>query len=168
MAFFREPTFNEVALKSGCMDSAAVRNGLVLGSWKRQSREEAEWIAEKAINLSGWLKAKEKDNLDPRLTALANKAIDEASIEVIKRAQDILRNNPELVPKANAKFFVWSDATKTKWRQVFGCAPPLPRSLAVLADGNRKALQENSKLLSDIVAKKRFRFGPLEKPKEKT
>lgn len=94
--FFREPTFNEVALKSGCVDQSSVRIGLTLGFWESQSLEEAKSTAEKAINLAGWLKFKEKNEPNPQLIALAKKAIDASSMDVIKRTKVILKNYPDL------------------------------------------------------------------------
>jgi hypothetical protein len=159
-AFLREPTFNEVALKSGCMDSSTVRIGLTLGSWKCKSAEEAEWTAEKAIDLAGWLKVKEKGDLDPRLIKSANKAIEAASIDVVKKAQDILRNYPELVADVTVKGVSWPDEMKTKWVKVFGCAPPIPRYLREMAENSRRLLLANEETLS-ALSKKRFPFNKI-------
>lgn len=122
--FFREPTFNEVVLKSGCLDAQTVRVGLTLAGWKEQSIEDAKWKAKKAINLSAWLCFKQIGKMDPSLIAIVNEAVDKAPIEAIKRAQLILKNYPQLVPTINPTELSWPDETKQKWIQTFGSNPP--------------------------------------------
>ena len=125
--FFREPTPNEVALKSGCLDSQIIRLGLLFAGWKEgQSIEEAKWTAEEAINLATWLRFNESGELNPQLIASSKKAIDKASMSAIAKAQVILKNYPELVPRINAGKLEWPDETKNKWMQVFGSEPPAP------------------------------------------
>ena len=87
--FFLEPTSNEVALKSDRLDSITLKIGLTLGFWKNQTPQEAKDVAEKAINLTGWLKIRESGELNIQLVALSNEAVNAASLEVIRRAQHI-------------------------------------------------------------------------------
>lgn len=124
--FFREPTFNEVVLKTGFLNSQWLRTGLHLCGWKSESEEEAKRTAEEAINLAAWLGFKESGELNPQLIALSKKAINNASTSAIAKAQVILKNFPELVPKINAGKLGWPDETKKKWIQVFGSEPPAP------------------------------------------
>jgi hypothetical protein len=128
LRFFREPTFNEVAIKSGCLDAQNLRIGLTFAGWKTQYPEEAKWTAEKAINLAGWLQFKENGELNPQLIALSKKAIDAASMDAIGRAQVILKNYPDLVPKVNGTELKWPDETKIKWIEIFGGEPPASQS----------------------------------------
>lgn len=121
--FFREPTFNEVALKSGCLNAQRLRDYLVLTYWRDDS-EWAERTAEQAINLAAWLRFKQNGELDPQLIALCKKAIDSASMDALARARLILKTYPELVPKINAGKLEWPEETKKKWIQVFGSEPP--------------------------------------------
>jgi hypothetical protein len=121
--FFREPTFNEVVLKSGCLDAQTVRVGLTLAGWKEQSIEAAKWTAEIAINLSAWLRFK-SGKMDPPLIAIANEAIDKAPIVAMEKAQLILKTYPPLVPTINSTELSWPDETKQKWIQLFGSDPP--------------------------------------------
>ncbi len=122
--FFREPTFNEVVLKSGCLDTQTVRVGLILAGWEEQSMEAAKLNAERAINLSAWLLCKQSGKMDPSLIAIANEAVDKAPIEAIKKAQFILKTYPQLVPAINSIELSWPDETKQKWIQTFGSNPP--------------------------------------------
>jgi hypothetical protein len=122
--FFREPTFNEVVLKSGCLDAETVKIGLFLAGWKEQSMEADKWNAERAINLSAWLRFKQIGKMDPSLIAIANEAIDKAPIAAIKKAQLILKNYPQLVPTIHSIDLSWPDETKQKWIQTFGSNPP--------------------------------------------
>ena len=122
--FFREPTFNEVALKSGCLNAQRLRDYLVLTYWRDDS-EWAERTAEQAINLAAWLRFKESGELEPQLIALCKKAIDSSSMDALARARLILKTYPELVPTINQGKFEWPDETKKKWIEVFGSKPPI-------------------------------------------
>ena len=124
--FFREPTLNEVALKSGCLDLGILRRGLTLSSWKSVSEEEAKRTAEAAINLAGWLWLKEKGEFTPLLFSLYKKSFESASMSVIGKAQIILKNYPDLVPKVSGEALRWPDETKRKWTELFGVRPPVP------------------------------------------
>jgi hypothetical protein len=126
--FFREPTFNEVVIKSGCLDSQTIRVGLILAGWKEQSVEEAKWTAERAISLAAWLGFKESGELDPQLIALSKEAIDKALTEVIEKARHVLKSYPQLVPTISSSELKWSNETKQKWIQVFGDEPPAPQT----------------------------------------
>ena len=55
---FSRANSNEVALKSGCLDSQ-ITSSFALRCWKGQSIEEAKWTAEEAINLATWLRFNE-------------------------------------------------------------------------------------------------------------
>jgi len=74
--------------------------------------------------LAGWLMFREKGGLNPRLVALSKKAINDARMSAIERAQAILKNYPDLVPKVDATALRWPDETKLKWIQIFGGDPP--------------------------------------------
>lgn len=126
--FFREPTMNEVALKSGCLDSDALRIGLMFTHCKPESSERARWVGEKAINLAGWLAFKDENKLTPQLIALTQQAVNNASMEVMERAQAILKHNPKLVPTVNNTELMWSKETKQTWVAVFGYPPPAAQS----------------------------------------
>ena len=121
---FREPTLNEIALKSGCLDVRSLRIFLSPMDWIGESQEEAKRVTEQAINLAGWLRFKEKGELKPRLIALSNEALESTSMKAIEKAQVILKNYPNLVPNVEADEVKWPDETKLKWIQVFGCEPP--------------------------------------------
>lgn len=128
--YFREPSFNEVALKAGCLDTNTVRVSLAFSLWKQQNFEEAKRMAEDALNLACWLRFMEKKRLssvDPDLIELAHKAIDSASLSVIKKAQLIRNDYPNLIPKVGLNELVWPKQTKRKWKQVFGDDPPTPQ-----------------------------------------
>ena len=84
-------------------------------------------MAKKAINLAGWLALKEKNQPNPQLIALTQQSINNSSMEVIERAQTILKNYPELVPKVNVIELKWPNKTKAKWVEVFGYPPPEPQ-----------------------------------------
>lgn len=122
--FFREPTLNEIALKSGCLDIRSLRSFLCTMDWIGESQEETKRVTEQAINLAGWLRFKEKGELKPNLIALSNEALESASIKTIKKAHVILKNYPDLVPNVEATEVRWPDETKVKWVEVFGCEPP--------------------------------------------
>jgi len=109
LRFFREPTVDEVALKTGrkletvkpLLYSLAPKTG-----WKPQSQERAEKEAKDTINLAGWLCWKEKSGyLNPkledqsRLEDQSKEAVNNASADMHRRAQNILTNYPDLVPK---------------------------------------------------------------------
>lgn len=122
--FFREPTANEVALESACIDSDALSAGMIFARCKPVSGEGARWVAEKAINLAGWLVFKQKNELNPQLIALTQQAINNSSLEIMERAQIILKNYPNLAPRVNGSELTWPDETKKTWIEVFGYPPP--------------------------------------------
>ncbi len=126
--YLREPSLKEVALRSGVMNMDHLRSGLIIGHWKEQSNAYAVRLAEDAVNLAPWLRFKESGELNPRLISLANKAIDKASLDVILRAQLILKNSPELVPKISGTELKWPEQTKQEWIKVFGANPPDPQT----------------------------------------
>lgn len=128
LRFFREPTINEVALKSGCLNLDTLRIGFICEGLKAQSPESAKWRAEAAINLAAWLRFKASGELNLQLIALSKKAIDAASMDVLERAQIILKNFPDLVPEANATELRWPEQTKIEWIRIFGGEPPASQS----------------------------------------
>ena len=62
--------------------------------------------------MAALLRSKESEELNPQLIALSKKARDGASINAIERAQIILKNCPDLVPKVSVTELKWSDETK--------------------------------------------------------
>ena len=127
-AFFREPTFNEVAHKVTCVSAQHLRDYLSGVGWKTESIQDAKAVAEQAINLAGWLSYKEKDEQNPALTALCKKAIDSAHPETLRKAQIILKKYPDLVPCIEPNHLRWPEETKAKWIQVFANEPPVPQT----------------------------------------
>lgn len=126
--FFREPTLNEVALKSGCFtDSSYMKDYLFLAGWKPSRLNDIDFIkslAEQTINLAAWLRFKTSGELNPQLIARSKRAIDTASMSAFGRAQEILKKYPEIVPEINETEIKWPDEAKKKWIEVFGCEPP--------------------------------------------
>jgi len=126
--FFREPTLNEVALKSGCFtDSRYMKDYLFLAGWKPPRLNDIDFIkslAEQAINLAAWLRFKSSGELNPQLIARSKRAIDAASMSAIGSAQEILKKYPEIVPEIKETELKWPDEAKKKWMEVFGCDPP--------------------------------------------
>jgi len=53
--------------------------------------------------LVGWIWLKETGELNPQLVELCKRAIDTASINVVGRAQAIIKNYSDLVPKVLAR-----------------------------------------------------------------
>ena len=101
--------------------------------WKKQSKEEAKKEAKDAINFTGWRCWKEKGEQNPEPEALANEAINNASKDTKRRANDILTNYPDLVPKVTLPPQVdlpqlkWPEETNIKWCQIFRSEPPAPQ-----------------------------------------
>ncbi|MBN1245854.1 hypothetical protein JXA31_09705 [Candidatus Bathyarchaeota archaeon] len=132
--FLREPTFNEVAIKSGCLDSQ-LKTDLLLVGWKHADfPEAAECLARQAVNVAAWLRFRETGQLNPQLITLSREAIDNASLDAIKKAQVLLKHFPELVPTVEATELKWPDETKTLWIKVFGSEPPSPQSWTLSID----------------------------------
>jgi len=126
--FFREPTFNEVALKTGILNTRQLRTNMFLAGWKNESQETVKRNAECALNLAAWLSYKEKGDQNLSLMALCKKAIDSARIDTLKQAQIILKRYPDLVLKVEANQLRWPEETKAKWIQVFSDGPPAPQT----------------------------------------
>jgi len=57
--------------------------------------------------LAGWIWLKEKGELNPQLVELCKRAIDTASINVVGRAQAIIKNYSDLVPKDTGTALRW-------------------------------------------------------------
>jgi hypothetical protein len=125
---FREPTLNEVALKSECFtDSRYMRDYLFLAGWKPPRLNDIDYVkslAEQTINLAAWLRFKTSGELNPKLITRYKRAIDSATISTIGSAQEILKKYPEIVPEINETELKWPDEAKKKWIEVFGCEPP--------------------------------------------
>lgn len=128
LCHYREPTLNEVALQTGYL-SPQLRDYLTLADWKNESKKESKRVAEQAINLAGWLNYRKTGDLSPMLISLSQKAIDSASMFALKKAQIIIANYPELVPKVDLKGLKWPEETKVKWVRIFGDDPPISQFL---------------------------------------
>jgi hypothetical protein len=126
--FFREPTFNEVALMTGIMNTQQLRTDLFFACWKDQSEVNIKRNAEYALNIAGWLSYKEKGDQNLLLMARCKKALDSASLDSLEHAQIILKHYPDLVPKVETTQLRWPEETKAKWIQVFADEPPAPQS----------------------------------------
>ncbi len=120
LRFFREPTLNQIAVKVGGSPEAVrlILNELIrahLIDWKEQSEKQAQKEARDAIDLASWLSWKKKGEANGRLNGLFTSTLKDASEEVLERAQNILKNYPDLAPKVNH--------IEPNWRQV---APKRP------------------------------------------
>ena len=104
--FLREPTFNEIAIKASCLDKHTVDIALRLKSWKEDKLDDAKWIAERTLNLAAWLRYKDCGEGNSRLLTLSKTAINSASLDAIKRAQVVLKNYPDLVPKIGSNALI--------------------------------------------------------------
>ena len=49
-------------------------------------------------------------------------------MDVLERAQIILKNFPDLVPEVNATELRWPEQTKIEWIRIFGSEPPASQS----------------------------------------
>ena len=127
-AFLREPTFNEIALKVNCTNSPHLREYLSGVGWKNESIQDAKAAAQQAVNLAGWLKYKEKGEENQVLTALFKEAIESAHPDTLRKAQIIVKNYPDLVPRMESNQLRWPEETKAKWIQVFAEEPPTPKT----------------------------------------
>ncbi|MCW4046324.1 MAG: hypothetical protein NWE99_02005 [Candidatus Bathyarchaeota archaeon] len=126
--FLREPTFNEVALKTGILNAQQLRTDLILAGWKNEPQERVKKNAEAALNLAAWLLYKAKGNHNLSLMARCKKAIDSADLDTLKHAQIILKHYPDIVPIVEATQLRWSEETTAKWIQVFSDEPPAPQT----------------------------------------
>ncbi len=122
--FLREPTLNEVAVKSGCIKMDDLERGLHHGGWKDHSLDEAKEIAVESLILASWIRVRESGDLDPRLVRRAKDAIYKASLEALGIAQIILKKSPGLVPQINGTELIWSEKAKMEWLRIFGCELP--------------------------------------------
>jgi hypothetical protein len=144
--FLREPTVMEVAVKVGKTPETArlmlYEMAAKIG-WREQSGEEAEKEAEEAINLAGWMKWRAEDGQNHKLAEMAQEAMCTASPHIVKRAEKILKNFPELAPEAKpshskrdgeSSFYTsaglseWPEEAKKAWRKVFLKKPPTSSS----------------------------------------
>jgi hypothetical protein len=127
--FFKEPTVKQVACRAGLRPDIveSVLYALAPKTGWEEPQENAKKEAEDAINLAGWLCWKQKSEQNSRLEALAAEAINNASPGSKRRAQDILKMYPDLVPVVDRTELRWPEETKRNWRQIFGCEPPSPQ-----------------------------------------
>jgi hypothetical protein len=154
--FLREPLYKEIALRIG-NDPDAIRSLLYElapeTGWKEQETEEAKKEAQASINLAGYMKWRQKGDetgqYSPKQIEEVNvKAADEiqcASKAIVRRAEHILSNYPELVPEAKPGYKrstqrstghisrarptgldPWPEETNRVWRRVF--RDEVPRS----------------------------------------
>lgn len=129
LRFFIEPTVKQVACRAGKHPELveSILYALAPETRWKEPQEHAEREAKDAINLAGWLRWKQKGERNSQLEALSTEAINNASKDTERRAQDILENYPDLVPKVNGTELQWPEETKKKWRQIFSSEPPPPQ-----------------------------------------
>jgi len=130
--YFREPTIIEVSCRAGKPPTVVEPILYMLANetgWKPQENPERE--AKDAINLAGWFCWKQKGEQDPIAKELATEAINNASLDVRRRAETILKLFPELVPVACRRVLQWPRETQRRWRQLFGSEPPGPPNWGV-------------------------------------
>jgi hypothetical protein len=140
--FLREPTFNEVALKTDIMNAQQLRTDLLLVGWKDESPEYAKLNAEHALNLAAWLSYKEKSDQNLSMTAMCKKAIDTANLSILKQAKIVLKHYADIVPRVEETQLRWPEQTKAKWIQIFAEKPPAPQAW------NSQRLEEEKRLNS--------------------
>ena len=80
--YLREPTLNEIALKSGCLDPSFIRIAVIGSYWKPQSLDNSKQLAEAAMDVASWLQFQTKGELNPQLITLSQKTVDSASMDV--------------------------------------------------------------------------------------
>ena len=97
--------------------------------WKPQENPEKE--AGEAINLAGWLCWKQKNEQNSSLEELFAEAANNASSGSRRRAENILKFYPDLVPAVNGNMLEWPEETNRKWQQIFGSRPPPPQNWGV-------------------------------------
>jgi hypothetical protein len=129
LRFFKEPTVKQVACRAGMSPETveSILYALAPKTGWEEPQENAEKGAEDAINLAGWLCWKQKGEQNSQLEELSAEAINNASKDIERRAQDILRMYPDLVPVVDRTELQWPEETKRKWRQIFGKQPPSPQ-----------------------------------------
>jgi rubrerythrin len=159
LRFFREPTVKEIAAKLACNEESArfILSELVrvhLTDWEEQSEEHAQKEAKDAINLAGLISSRKVGEPNSKLESLLNKAINRFSDSILRRAQSIVQNYPDLAPKVHTIepqqptkaskrptgkgivvpfaeddwiMFEWPEETQSRWRRAFGTEPPLPQ-----------------------------------------
>ena len=144
--FLREPTVKEVSIKVGKVPET-IRSLLYElapeTGWKEEENKQVKEEAEESINLAAWMKWLRKGDESREYSSTqineldrkAKKVIESATPEVIKKARDILKNYPELLPKARPRevspsVFIltgldpWPEETKRVWRYIFREKPP--------------------------------------------
>jgi hypothetical protein len=97
--FFKEPTVNDVACRAGKHPEIvkSILYALAPETRWKEPQEHAEREAKDAINLAGWLRWKQKGERNSQLEALSTEAINNASKDTERRAQDT-RELPRFSP----------------------------------------------------------------------
>jgi len=131
--FFKEPTVKEVARRAGLppelVESVLYEHAPETGWGEPPENPRKE--AENAINLAGWLCWKQKGVKDSIAEGLAAEAINNASPDVRKKAELIVKSFPDLVPVVGRRILEWPLETQRRWRQLFGSTPPGPPNWGV-------------------------------------
>jgi hypothetical protein len=127
--FFKEPTVKQVACRAGMRPDIveSILYELAPQTGWAEPQENAEKEAEHAVNLAGWLLWKQKSENNSRLEELSAEAINNASPDTGRRAKNILKMYPDLVPVVDGTELRWPEETKRNWQQIFGCEPPPPQ-----------------------------------------
>jgi hypothetical protein len=96
-------------------------------SFPQKSLRDAERMAADVINLAGWLCWKKSGEKNRILDLFYKQAIDNASADVIKWAQEIATAFPSLAAKITSKGIEWPREVIERWRLIYKTEPPIPR-----------------------------------------
>jgi hypothetical protein len=127
--FFKEPTAKDVALKVGINPTTVESILYELApqtGWSETDEKTEKKDAEDALNLAGYLACEKSAESNPELKQKLEEAKAKASKRVQQRAQKILNNYPNLVPKIDSTYLVWPKQTQTEWYRIFKTQPPIP------------------------------------------
>ncbi|MGA2385345.1 MAG: hypothetical protein ABSG33_02295 [Candidatus Bathyarchaeia archaeon] len=130
LRFFREPTVKEVACRAGKHPeiTKSILYALAPETGWKEPQENVEREAKEVINLAGWLSWKERYEQNPKLEALSNDAISKASATMLRNAEMIAKNYPDLVPaEITLTEIRWPEETKMQWYRIFGSEAPSPQ-----------------------------------------
>ncbi|MDI9577925.1 MAG: hypothetical protein QM398_07315 [Thermoproteota archaeon] len=97
-------------------------------SFQQKSLKEAERMAADVINLAGWLCWKKRNEKNRILDLFYKQAIDSASPDVIKWAQEIATAFPGLAAKITSNGIEWPREVIERWKLIYKSEPPIPRS----------------------------------------